>query len=133
LDVAIPMYLEDTELCYRMSQAGWRVYYLSEATIEHWVGQSTEQSTDRVRFELLKWRSYEIFIERYRPRYELVLFRLIVLLGSIVRLPVIAVGIMVQSLWGKGRSRYFTTFTFYKALALVAWSLGLRPRDYEKL
>lgn len=36
------MYCEDVELCYRLKQAGWQVYYYPEAEIGHFRGQSSK-------------------------------------------------------------------------------------------
>ena len=43
LDPEFFMYGEDTEWCYRMTQAGWEVHYLPEAKITHLRGRSAQQ------------------------------------------------------------------------------------------
>lgn len=37
------MYVEDMDLCYRLRQAGWKVYYTPQAKVYHHVGQSSKQ------------------------------------------------------------------------------------------
>jgi len=45
LDENIFMYGEDTDLCYRTKQAGWRITYTPRATVVHLHGQSIRRST----------------------------------------------------------------------------------------
>jgi len=42
------MYLEDTDLCYRMHQAGWGVYYVPGAEFVHTIGRSSDQAQVRM-------------------------------------------------------------------------------------
>jgi hypothetical protein len=37
------MYAEDVDLCYKATQAGWRCYYVPEATVVHYGGGSSRQ------------------------------------------------------------------------------------------
>jgi len=43
LDENFIMYSEDVDWCYRMHEAGWKVYFFPEAQIYHYIGQSTSQ------------------------------------------------------------------------------------------
>lgn len=43
LDEEFWMYSEDTDLCYRIHRAGWKVYYLPEVEIVHLGGASSRQ------------------------------------------------------------------------------------------
>jgi len=44
LDEQFFMYGEDLDWCYRVQQAGWKVYYVHETTIIHYKGESTKRS-----------------------------------------------------------------------------------------
>jgi N-acetylglucosaminyl-diphospho-decaprenol L-rhamnosyltransferase len=57
------MYLEDVDLCYRMHQAGWDVWFQPEATVFHVGGVSTSQ----VPFKLLA--SHHRSLARFATRY----------------------------------------------------------------
>jgi hypothetical protein len=54
LDESFFMYSEDTELCFRLKQAGWRVVYWPEARVRHWGGHSTSQVRDAMGVEALR-------------------------------------------------------------------------------
>lgn len=56
LDEAYFMYSEETDLCWRMRQAGWEVWYLPEAVVTHIGGASSRQ------------RSTESYIQLYRSK-----------------------------------------------------------------
>jgi len=64
LDETFFMYGEDLDLCYRMKQAGWQVWYRPEVVIEHHKGESSRQRPRRVLFEF--YRAMHIF---YRKHY----------------------------------------------------------------
>ena len=48
------MYSEDTEFCFRLKRAGWRVVYWPEARVRHWGGYSTSQVRDAMGVEALR-------------------------------------------------------------------------------
>lgn len=43
LDESYFIYSEEVDLCYRLRQAGWRVYWVPQAVVVHYGGQSTRQ------------------------------------------------------------------------------------------
>jgi GT2 family glycosyltransferase len=45
------MYGEDLDLCYRLRQGGWTIYYLPSAIAVHLKGISTRQAAGRMRYE----------------------------------------------------------------------------------
>jgi len=53
LDERFFLYFEEVDLCLRLRQAGWRVRYLSEATVTHLGGKSTGPADLRHRYESL--------------------------------------------------------------------------------
>jgi len=58
LDESFFLYGEDVDWCYRFKQAGWEVFYYSEAEIIHLGGQSTQQLKEERR------------LQRFRSRYK---------------------------------------------------------------
>jgi len=67
LDERIFMYAEDVDWCYRFHQAGWQVWYLPDAPIVHYGGQSTRKRRERMEAELYRSRIYF-----FRKHYGLV-------------------------------------------------------------
>jgi hypothetical protein len=45
------MYGEDLDLCYRIRQGGWKIYYVPDAVAVHLKGTSTRQAATRMRYE----------------------------------------------------------------------------------
>jgi GT2 family glycosyltransferase len=58
LDERIFMYAEEVDWCYRFHRAGWEVWYLPQAPIVHYGGQSTKQRQGRMEAELYLSRVY---------------------------------------------------------------------------
>jgi len=58
LDERIFMYAEDVDWCYRFQQAGWGVWYLPQAPIIHYGGQSSKKRRGRMEAELYRSRVY---------------------------------------------------------------------------
>jgi N-acetylglucosaminyl-diphospho-decaprenol L-rhamnosyltransferase len=52
------MYLEDTDLCWRLRHAGWDVAYEPSAEVEHVQGASTSR------------RPYRMILEHHRSAYR---------------------------------------------------------------
>jgi GT2 family glycosyltransferase len=63
------MYGEDLDLCYRIKEAGWRVYYLPDAVAVHVKGASTRQATGRMLYEFHRamWLFYRKHYARRLP------------------------------------------------------------------
>ncbi len=70
------MYYEDTELCFRLKRAGWRVVYWPEAQVRHWGGHSTSQVRDAMGLEAL--RSAHRFFQKCYGRGPAAAYRLMV-------------------------------------------------------
>ncbi|MDY7080228.1 MAG: glycosyltransferase family 2 protein [Chloroflexota bacterium] len=58
LDERIFMYAEEVDWCYRFHQTGWEVWYLPQAPVIHYGGQSTKQRQSRMEAELYRSRVY---------------------------------------------------------------------------
>ena len=64
-DVSFPMFFNDVDLCYRLRQAGWRIYFEPAATVLHHHGASTSQARREMIVE--SHRSLRLF---YRKHYR---------------------------------------------------------------
>jgi len=73
-------FLEETDMAYKMKQAGWKVYFVPEARIFHFQGKSVGKRVDG---RIMYYRSrYAFFKKWYGPwgllAYPLVFFRLLI-------------------------------------------------------
>ena len=64
LDDSFFMYGEDLDLCYRMKQAGWQVWYWPEVAVRHLKGESSRQRPARMTFEF--FRSMHLFYSKHQ-------------------------------------------------------------------
>lgn len=67
LDDTFFMYGEDLDLCYRIKQAGWQVWYWPAVAVRHLKGESSRQRPGRMTFEF--FRSMHLFYAKHQaPR-----------------------------------------------------------------
>ncbi len=78
-DESFFMYSEEVDLCYRIAQAGWQIWYCPDAEIVHHQGASARQSPGPMLLEL--HRSRDRFYRRHRGELYAWLGRQIVRLG----------------------------------------------------
>lgn len=67
LDESFFMYSEDTELCFRLKGAGWRIVYWPETRVRHLGGYSTSQVRDAMGVEALR-STNRLFYKCYGAR-----------------------------------------------------------------
>lgn len=93
MDSAFFMYAEDADLCFRVRQADWSVYYVPDVQIIHYRGQSTgleqrEQRQRRVNEKLLMalHRSKAYFIQKHYGAWQGKIYRLLIRVYSFRKL-----------------------------------------------
>jgi hypothetical protein len=86
MDESLHLYLDETEWCYRIKRAGWKVYYLPAAQIIHYGQQTTsKEPTNNLPM------NYRNFVKFYRKTarptawYQAAL-KTVILLGCLLRL-----------------------------------------------
>ncbi len=67
-DEAFFMYGEDLDWCYRIQQAGWRIYYTPDTQIVHYKGESTKKGD--LRYVLLFYGAMLRFVEKHVVRRD---------------------------------------------------------------
>ncbi len=77
------MYCEDIDLCHRINEKGFKIYYTPTTQIIHYKGESTKK--DKLDYVITFNRSLYIFFEKYYAPSSLFLFRWIVALGIFMR------------------------------------------------
>jgi GT2 family glycosyltransferase len=84
------MYTEEIDLCYRVRNAGWKLFFLPAAGVVHFGGQSTRLVADDM-FQSL-YRTKILFFRKHYGKIGAFIYKIILFLASIPRLflPVLA-------------------------------------------
>jgi hypothetical protein len=84
MDESYFMFSEEIDLCYRIRQAGWQIYWLPQAQIVHLGGQSTRQVKTEMFLRLYEGKLR--YMRKHYGRFQTWLYKLILLLASLARL-----------------------------------------------
>lgn len=110
LDEDYFMYSEEVDLCLRLRRKGWQIYWVPQARIIHFGGQSTQQAAVRMFIQLYRGK-LQYFRKNYGRAYA-VAFKIILIFASLARLLMSPLSILSsstqrsRSLWlAKGYSR----------------------------
>jgi GT2 family glycosyltransferase len=68
LDEDYFLFLEETDWCYRMKKAGWKVYHVPGAEVIHYQGKGAERDKKRAKVEY--YRSRYLFFKKNRGFWE---------------------------------------------------------------
>ncbi len=80
LDEDYFLFLEETDLCYRMKKVGWRIFHVPEAEVYHFQGKSAEAERKRAKVEYFRSRYH--FFKKNKGNLQWVLL----LIGLPIRL-----------------------------------------------
>jgi hypothetical protein len=80
LDEDYFLFLEETDWCYRMKKAGWKVYHVPQAEVYHFQGKSAEKDKKRAKVEY--YRSRYQFFKKHKENVQ----RLVLLIGLLIKL-----------------------------------------------
>jgi len=94
LDEQYFMYTEEVDLCYRLARGGWEVYWVPQARVLHFGGQSTRQA--EVEMFLALYQSKVRFFRKHFGNRAARAYKLILGLASVPRLFTRAVGAPVS-------------------------------------
>lgn len=85
MDEAYFMYFEETDWCYRMRDAGWKIVYTPSAEITHWGGTCTE----KVKSDMMAQHtaSLLLFFRKHRGRLAHILACLLQTIFFLLRMP----------------------------------------------
>ena len=120
LDEDYFLFLEETDWCYRMKRAGWKIYHVPQAQVHHFQGKSAETVKKRARVEF--YRSRYHFFKKNRGHLQWFLL----LIGLMVRL-----GIQLVSITAACLFTFFNIKKWKQKLSVFAylmeWHLRLCP------
>ena len=122
LDEDYFLFLEETDWCYRLKKAGWKVYHVPQAEIYHFQGKSAAREKRRARVEY--YRSRYHFFEKNRGSLQWSLL----LMGLIGRLSVELIFMSAACLFTLGLvKRWRNKLSIYAYL--FWWHLKGCPRE----
>mgnify|MGYP001451877099 CR=1 FL=1 len=124
------MYAEDTDLCYRVQKAGWRNYYVGDATVVHHGGQSSNLQTASQFSSLMMKESLFKYFRLNHGMVQATVYRIAIGTAAILRLTMLWVaGLLPFSALKKLR----LTGARAKWVSILRWALGLETwvRDYQ--
>jgi N-acetylglucosaminyl-diphospho-decaprenol L-rhamnosyltransferase len=82
-DESFFMYFEETDLCYRLKQAGWQVHFNPAANILHVGGGSTRHYRTQMLVQLFKSTGH--FYQKHYSAWRLLQLRLLVIMLMVVK------------------------------------------------
>jgi len=113
------MYVEDVDLSKRIINAGWKLYYLSDAEIIH-VGSAATLSVKNQFSTLMMCESAAKYINKYHGVLGSALYRPVLVAGSIYRLLILK----TMSTLSHRNENYEGSVNKYKAV--IKWALNLQ-------
>ena len=78
------MYTEEVDLCRRIKQAGWEIFWYPRAEVIHFGGTSTRQAAPQMFLEL--YRSKILYFRKHHGNFQALLYKGILFLAAIPRL-----------------------------------------------
>ena len=122
LDEDYFLFLEETDWCYRMKRAGWKVYHVPQAEVYHFQGKSAEMERKKAKVEY--YRSRYHFFKKNKGSLQWILL----LVGLLIRL-----GFELLSMAMASLVTLFAIKGWRKKLAIYSylfwWHLKLCPED----
>lgn len=114
LDEDYFMYTEEVDLCFRIGKAGWSIFWVPQAQVVHYGGESTKQVP--VEMFLNLYRSKILFFRKHKGWLQAQVYKLILFAAAMTRLlfsPFTLLRFTPQ------RQRYLTLARYYRRLLKV--------------
>jgi hypothetical protein len=127
LDEDYFLFLEETDLCYRIKKAGWKVYHVPQAEVYHFQGKSAEKDKKRAKVEY--YRSRYQFFKKNRGSWQW----FVLLIGLLIKLVFEFLSMAIACiLTGFTVNKWRNKFSYY---AYLSWwhikgcpeGMGLKP------
>jgi GT2 family glycosyltransferase len=119
-DTSYFLFSEDLDLCDRVRQAGWKVYYFGGATVVHHGGRSTAARPDGFRTVLIQ-EAHAAFLRRRRGRLAAALYKRGMAAVAVIRLA--ALGTLFVATAGRFQ-RQRLRLAFSRWTTVFGWATG---------
>ena len=121
LDEDYFLFLEETDWCFQMKKAGWKIYHLPQAEVYHIQGTSAERDKRRARVEYYRSRYHFFKKNRGGVQWLFLLTGLVVRLG--VELVLMSAGCLLTLFAVKKWRKKLSTYAY-----LAGWHLRFCPK-----
>jgi len=114
LDADYFIYSEEVDLCTRIQNANWRIYWVPQSAVIHYGGQSTQQVATEMFLKLYEGKI--IYFRKNRGQVAAELYKLILLIASTARL---AISLFTWLGRSAGRKRHLQLANNYRRLVFA--------------
>jgi len=115
LDENFFMYCEDTDLCYVLKQAGWKIFYLPKVRVAHYKGKCSKLKMDNLpESQLSPWatrqytRSILYFYNKHYDYIQSLFLRIVIVITGILKALIWLFGGTIKFGWKIGRARAYS-------------------------
>jgi GT2 family glycosyltransferase len=122
LDEEYFLFLEETDWCYRMKKAGWKVYHIPQTEVLHFQGKSAEAEKAKARIEYYRSRYHYFRKNKGRLQFSVLFVGLMIKL--LIELIFAASACMFTLFMVKKWRTKFSTYLY-----LMWWHLRLCPPE----
>lgn len=127
LDEDYFLFFEETDWCYRIKKAGWKVYHVPQAEIYHFQGKSAEKDIKRAKVEY--YRSRYHFFKKHRGRLQWFILHIGLAVRLKINLFLVVLGCLFTLFaikqWRKKLSTY--VYLLWWHLRFCPKGMGLKP------
>ena len=127
LDEDYFLFLEETDWCYRIKRAGWKIYHHPQAEIYHFQGKSAEKDKKRAKVEY--YRSRYQYFKKHQGNAQWLILRIGLIIKLMVEFVLMGLANLLTFLTIKKWKRRFLVYAY-----LLWWHLkgcpegmGLKP------
>jgi len=120
LDEDYFLFLEETDWCYRMKKAGWKIYHAPQAEVYHFQGKSAETEKKKAKVEY--YRSRYHFFKKNRGRLQWLILLSGLLIRLVFELLMMTTASVATFFAVKGWRRKLSIYAY-----LLAWHLRFCP------
>ena len=132
LDEDYFLFLEETDWCYRMKGAGWKICHVPQAEVYHFQGKSAEAERKRAKVEYYRSRYHFFKKNKGNLQWVILHFGLLMRLGFELLSMAVATLVTFFAIKGWRRKLAIYTYLFWWHLKLCPEDMGLRKQTHVK-
>ena len=129
LDEDYFFFMEETDWCFRMHRAGWRIYHLPHIKVYHLQGKSKEKNPSKAWIEY--YRSVYLFFKKQRSLRAYYFLRIARVGKLLINMVLVSLGLLLTLGMGRGLKRRYAIYRdlLIWHIKLCPLSVGLRELD----